>query len=354
MVKKLFFELLQVSLGTRSQLSWKPNDAQWMLLLDVAQLQSVDTVLLGGLEKLPAEQRPQIHVLLEWIGMALTVEASSNLQVERAKVLSTKVSSVGFDNSILKGIAVARYYSQPLRRRSGDIDLWVNGRRKDVMMWLRSQYEVDHILWHTVNVGAFEDMPVEIHFHPAWLHNPFRNYRLQRWFRQMAGEKYKTVEGYNVMPVEFDVVYSLVHSFRHYLAEGLNMRYVCDYYYILKMCRAEGVHTNGSVEVIKSIGLSRFAGAMTYVLWKACGMNENHLLCKPDDKEGRFLLREIMREEQQNETVSRSCKRYWTMGVHYPGEVLWVYPWRVWHCGWRLTHKIYLLLGKRYESYTSD
>ena len=357
----LFFELMQVALGTRDKLSRVPSAAQWLTLLDEAQSQGVDAVMLGGIERLLKEQRPQINELLEWIGAAQMVEAMSSMQVRRARELSAKVQSVGFENCVLKGVAVAKYYPQPLRRVCGDIDLWVCGRRKAVMKWLLSQYEVSHILWHTVNVNAFDDVAVEIHFHPAWLHNPFRNYRLQCWFGKMAGTRHETEEGFNVMPVEFDVVYSLVHSFRHFLAEGLEMRHVCDYFYILKKIHTENIETKEQreqsqisfdlcrvateedksqiVTTLRRLGMMKFAGAMMYVLREACGMSSEWLLCKPNEKEGKFLLREIMRGGPQEETESRSFKRYWTMGKHYPSEVLWVYPWRAWHLCWRLRHK---------------
>ena len=360
----MFFELLQVALGIRDKLSRVPSAAQWLSLLDEAQSQGVDAVMLGGIERLPKEQRPLINELLEWIGAAQMVEAMSSMQVRRARELSAKVQSVGFENCVLKGVAVAKYYPQPLRRVCGDIDLWVSGRRKAVMRWLLSQYEVSHILWHTVNVNAFEDVAVEIHFHPAWLHNPFCNCHLQSWFRQMAGTRHETEEGFNVMPVEFDVVYSLVHSFRHFLAEGLEMRHVCDYFYILKkihtestestetkeqreqspisfdLCRvATEVDKSQIVTTLRRLGMMKFAGAMMYVLREACGMPSEWLLCKPNEKEGKFLLCEIMRGRQQEVTGGRSFKRYWTMGKHYPSEVLWVYPWRAWHWCWRLCHK---------------
>lgn len=335
----MFFELLQVALGTRDKLSRVPSAAEWLTLLDEAQSQGVDAVMLGGIERLPKEQRPLINELLEWIGTAQIVEAMSRMQVRRARELSAMVRDVGFESCVLKGVAVARYYPQPLRRVCGDIDLWVSGRRKDVMAWLCSKYLINKVVWHHVNVAFFEDVAVEVHFHPAWLYNPFRNYRLQRWFRQMAGEKYGTEEGYNVMPVEFDAVYSLVHSFRHFLAEGLEMRHVCDYFHILKRIYTVSTETSEIVATLRRLGMMKFAGAMMYVLREACGMPSEWLLCKPDEKEGKFLLREIMRGGQLEDTGSRSFKRYWTMVKHYPSEVLWVYPWRVWHRCWRLFHR---------------
>ena len=47
---------------------------------------------------------------------------------------------------ILKGSAVARYYPQPLRRSSGDIDVWLDGGRKKIYDFARA-YDKDGMLY---------------------------------------------------------------------------------------------------------------------------------------------------------------------------------------------------------------
>ena len=345
----LFFELLQLSVGTRDRMTRVPNDTQWEALFSEANRQAVTGVLLDGLERLVDEQRPPLELFLRWIGTVQNIEAKSIIQDNCTKDLVAKVSTAGFENYVLKGVAVARYYPHPLRRQSCDVDLWTKGCRKDIMVWLLSKWEVGHILWHTVNVNFYENVPVEIHFHPAWLYNPVHNLRLQRWFDYDIWNLHKdwSVGGANrddrlrFMPVEFDVVYSLVHSFRHFLSEGLNMRQVCDYYYILRRCHLEKVDLTKSTVFIKSIGLSRFAAAIMYVLCEAFGMPEKMLLCTPNEKAGRFLLNEIV--ASCNCTLGVSCidriKRFNVLLRYYASEVLWMFPWKVWHWFWRMTNK---------------
>jgi hypothetical protein len=38
----------------------------------------------------------------------------------------------GFACSLLKGAAVGRYYPNPNRRQSGDVDVWLDGGRSDI------------------------------------------------------------------------------------------------------------------------------------------------------------------------------------------------------------------------------
>ena len=87
--------------------------------------------------------------------------------------------------------------------------------------------------------------------------------------------------------------------------------------------------------------IERFAGAMMSVRQKMCGAPAELLLCEPDEKEGKFLLNEIMAagnfgHQRKGEALQRnSVKRFWVMAKHYPSEVLWMVPWKMWHKCWR-------------------
>lgn len=358
-----FLELLQVSLGTRDRLSQVPSDAQWETLFEESSRQAVTGVLLSGIERLPQEQRPPIDLLLEWIGEVLITEETNKLHQKRARELTAKFLGFGFRSCVLKGVGTGLLYPQPLRRQCGDIDIWVGGRRKDVMAWLRSQCEIGHREWHHAEAMLFEDVSVEVHFHPIWLYNPWYNRRLQRWFRekkaeQMVGnnEFHEFHElGFNYPTAEFNVVYSLVHTFHHLMDEGVGMRQVVDYYYVVRKLKTDSgeLKIKEAAETIQSIGLNKFLGAMMYVLKEACGAAEGMLLCKPNDKAGKYLLEEIMLAGnfgQYDERIVRpedeglvhrnvrKFRRQLRFLKYYPGEVLCAPLWKTWHWCWRLCH----------------
>lgn len=356
-----FFELLQVSLGTRDRLSRVPSDAQWETLFEESFRQAVTGVLLTGIERLPQELRPPIDLKLEWIGEVHITEETNKLHQRRAKELATKFLSAGFRSCVLKGVGTGLLYSHPLRRQCGDIDIWVGGRRKDVMAWLRTQCEIGHREWHHVEAMLFEDVSVEVHFHPIWLYNPWYNRRLQRWFRekkeeQMVEQNNEFHEyGFNCPTTEFNVVYSLVHVFHHLMDEGIGIRQVVDYYYVLRKLKMDNgeLKIKEASETIKSIGLYKFLGAMMYVLKEACGAAEEILLCKPNEEAGKYLLDEIMLAgnfgqyderivRPENEGLVhrnvRKFRRQLRFLKYYPGEVLCAPLWKTWHKGWRLGH----------------
>ena len=340
--KALFFELLQISLGNREKLSRVPNVQEWIGLLNEAQRQTIVGILFDGLEKIPKEQLPPKEILLQWIGLAQVAEASFDLQVERVKELTRKFKDAGYKTCVLKGLSAAARYPNPKRRECGDIDFWARGNRGELMTWLRSQCKVDHVVWHHVEAKFFENVPVEVHFHPIWLYNPRHNAALQKWFAkqgQVLFYQQVNEQGFIGTSAEFDAVYQLAHCFHHLLEEGLGLRHVIDYYLVLNNLTLEA--RIEAFSTIQKIGLEKFATAMMWVLKEVCGMPNDELICETNDLEGKFLLDEIITggnfgKTRQDGKSRNTLSRWWMMVKHYPDEVLFMYPWKLWHKCWRM------------------
>ena len=213
-----------------------PFDKEWIGLLSEAKRQAVVGVLTDGLAKLPQEQRPRPEIILQWLGLAQITEDTYMLHVERAKELTKRFAERGFKTCVLKGIGTAQCYPNPARRQCGDIDLWVDGSEKELLEWLRSQCKVGKLSWLHADAGFFEDVQVEVHFHPSWLYSPISNKRLQHWFERNKDAQMVVNRdlGIAYSSVRFNAVFSLVHAFHHLMEEGVGMRHVIDYYYILK------------------------------------------------------------------------------------------------------------------------
>ena len=337
----LFLELLQISLGNRVSLSKIPSRKEWLYLLDIAQQQAIVGVLVNGIDKLPKEQIPEQEVLLQWIGVSQMIAVTYHNYYQRSRELTALFEEVGFRSCVLKGIVLAQLYPDPSSRQCGDIDLWIEGDRRKIMSWLRSKYQLNHVVWHNVSVQIFNDVPVEVHFHPGWLYNPFHNFKLQQWFEREKANILRNVNktlGVSVPSVEFNAVYSLVHSYRHLIAEGVGLRYVVDYYFILRV-----LSTDKRTEVLfllRQFGLIKFARGLMWILQNVCRMPTDYLLCEPDEREGRFLVRVILQggnfgHYRKDNLKYNNLVRWLVMFKHYPNEVLWIIPWKIWHRCWR-------------------
>lgn len=346
-MRELFFELLQVSLGTRDALSRVPSVGEWEALLAEAKRQAVVSVMLGGQDRLSQEIRPPKYVLLKWIAYTQMVENGILLHRQRAREVTELFEKEEYKTCILKGLSAAAYYPDPLRRQCGDIDLWAlpspNGdiRRKEIMRWLCGQYRIEKVLYHHAHVEVFPDVSVEAHFHPSWLYNPFHNAVLQRWLvtqGKLLNDSPKGEHGYVETPAAFDAVYLLVHAFHHVMESGVGIRHMVDIFYVMKRaCREE---KEEAYDTLCSFGMRGFVTAVMYVLQEACGFSLDEMLCAPNEKEGRFLLEEVLAsgnfgQARRDGLVRNTLGRWLLLVRHYPSEVLWMLPWKVWHWGWR-------------------
>ena len=143
----------------------------------------------------------------------------------------------------------------------------------------------------------------------------------------------------------FNRVYILVHIYRHLFHEGQ----LLDYYYVLHQGFTEEERAE-TMRTLRSLKMERFTAAVMWVLQEVYGMDGRYLLTTPNEREGRFLLNEIMLagnfghydERLQHERGEsalhwglRKVKRNFRFVRSYPSEVLWSPLFKLWHWWWR-------------------
>jgi len=359
--EQLFFELIQVAIRHCSSLSRNPSDNEWGALFDLADKHAVAGVAFAALEELVKQnQKPPTEILLEWIGLSEQIKNRNNIVNHRSKELEKLFVDKGFRCCVLKGQGTALYYNTPELRQSGDIDLWVTKEgqcktdevRREVLQFAKTHgYQIDQIDIKHSDIAFFEDVPVEIHFMPSWMFNPIRYRKLQYFFREQADGQFSNHEpqvGFTHTTAGFDVVFSLVHIYRHVFEEGVGLRQLLDYYFILQHTSLE--ERKKAFDVLKALGMSSFAGGVMYVLQKCFLLDSEFLLCEVNVKHGKFLLSEILLAGNFGQFDSRytfqskekrfvngflQLKRNLRFLCYYPSEVLWSPFWKLWHWCWR-------------------
>ena len=362
MENSAFIELLQISIGSRNRLTRVPTIKDWMQIFQCAQQQAIEGVMMEGLEKLPREQLPPKSILLQWIGLMEIIQMQGRKMNEECLNLEKMFSTAGFKTCILKGQGNALLYPNPLARHCGDIDIWVMpnvgwGVRKTVD-YLVSKCGMDklHVVYHHSEFPILNDVEVEVHWRPSWRSNPVYNSRMQKWFKKMAEMQFNNVDetsGMHVPTLDFNVVYLLQHMFLHVMQEGLGLRQVVDYYYLLRKVYTSRLMNQENKEkllkVIKYLGLYEFAGAMMYVLQEALALEGKYLIVPVDKQRGNFLLKEILlagnfgKFDVRNESLYKQrgtvrslyqLKRKFRFVKDYPAEVL-SGVFQVYHVIWR-------------------
>ena len=369
-----FIELLQVALGTREKMSRVLDVREWMDLLDEASKQALVGVMLCGVERLPVEQLPpKKAILMQWIGLAQMIEFKNQYTTKACVNVCRQFEKNGFKTCVLKGQANHRYYPEEMRKRRscGDVDVWVVPNEcsknpvKKVLNYVKGKYGLTGLCWLHCNFNEGE-VPVEVHFHPSYMNEPCKNRKFLQLFEFRRCVVLGEVDGevLPVMRVNMDVIFQMSHIYRHLLDEGVGMRQIVDYYYVLRRYREEcfsqgdassHVFVDDSlIQVIRNLGMMRFATALMWVLHTVCCMPLCDLLCNPSEKEGRFLLEEIITSgnfgqadprmaELNTSSVSkrrisqawRRFKRNMRFLTFYPEEVVWEPFARLFHFTWK-------------------
>lgn len=355
-------------MGTRDGLSRVPTAREWEELYEEAGKQAIVGLLLTGLESLPAEQLPPLDLKLQWIGEVQMIEEQNRVMSKACREVVEQFEKDGFWCCVLKGQANLRYYPEEMRmRRScGDIDIWTvpkekgRGNKEDVkgvLEYIEKNHELTGLCWLHCNYNHSEEVPVEVHFRPSFMNEPCKNRRFLRHFANIDRCVIREVVDGVELPVlkeEEDVIYQMNHIYRHLIDEGVGLRQIVDYYFVLRTAQHKGLQLDGLMEEIDRLGMKRFAGALMYVLNEVCGMEREYLLCEPNEKDGNFLVSEIMTAgnfgqadprmgalntknvlHRRLSQAWRRFKRNMRFLTSYPGEVIWEPVARVEHFAWK-------------------
>lgn len=349
----LFFELLQIALGNRERLSVVPSAEEWTEIYAESERQAVTGILLHGIEKLPAEQRPAKVFLLQWIGVGEIIKQQNSLLNGRCKELTSNLSAAGLYSTILKGQGIAQCYPESLQklRQPGDIDVYVDCGLRKALEYAESlgQKNVEWDYKH-LHLKVWDDTEVELHYHVEVLLNLWKNRKLQKWFAAHTEQLYGHTDSTDLITpaVEFNVFYILLHIYRHFLYEGVGFRQVIDYYYVLRTVQGSRFKVQEYVNAVGEFGMVKFAKGLMWVMHEALGMSREWMLWEPDEKEGRYILEQVMlggnfghHDERLKHSGGKlgAVKAILTHNIHllthYPSDVIWAPVWIVWHKLWK-------------------
>ena len=418
MMHQLFFELLKTAIGQRKVLSAVPSAKEWEAIYGLLSKHTLLGIGFVAIQKLPEEQWPPKMLVLKWTSVATAISHQNKTLNEECKSLCEEFRHDGVASVVIKGQSNLQNYPEELRwyRTPGDIDLWCQARNgveigemvngeviksefhgiAGVIEYCK-QYERCRgrdIPWHRVlyyhcELKSDNGIAIEPHYRISYLHSPVRNHRLQKWFKNQFDVclQNKCQLGFPVLTSSVNVVYQLVHLYRHVFEGGIGLRQLMDYYFALRVwhndvmeCKdlqSQGMWSEGLgtavmskeevIAVLRSFGMKKFASAVMYVLHEVFSMPKRQLitderllitdgpwlLCEPNEREGRILLEEIMKggnfgqydergKEFKNGGMVKhgvwKLKRVMRLVRSYPEEALWEPVFRVYHLGWRMVN----------------
>ena len=376
--QKIFFDFLRFCIGSAKEIPDSLKEADWKELYSIAKKQALLGVLLHGIKRLPKELAPEQKLLMPWMVMAEMIRKQNIRLFQDSVKVCQNFENEGFANCILKGQGNALLYPDSYMRTSGDIDIYLSGGRKKIMKYVDQVCPNQVMRYHHVDFPVMKTA-IEVHFTPSYMFCPIHNRRMQKWFKEVMGEQcahwVSLPDGYGEIYVptpSFNVIYILSHLYRHIFTEGIGLRQLLDYYFVLvkwhtdltnltdsKKSLPQMTQINTDLDALrhelKYLGLWKFAQAVMFVMKEVFGLLEDRMIAPTDEKEGRFLLDEIMRggnfgqyDDRMGSKVGESkIHRYFRMNLrnlrfvkHYPKEALSEPLFRTWFAIWKKIHGI--------------
>ena len=409
-MNELLFELIRVALGNADRLSHIPKPNEWQKLYDMAKKQSLVGICFAGVQKTLSNsplkgEGPSVigmpkMLYLTWLGMAAKIQQRNEVMNGKTKEALEFFREKGFPCQVLKGQGIAALYrvgsngskalngssgsseqssgsnsanlEQPkalnnlngsqsiepeerdlsLLRQSGDIDVWAAGGREKIYHLSREVLgKITGANYHHIHFPMWEDPEIELHIYPSFLSSPYRNWQLHKFCKLNEPKD----DGQEFPSAAFNLVFIMLHCYRHLCGHGVGMRQVMDYFFVLRTVPEVSESSNGSkVETLKwckKLGMGRFAPALMWVMKEVFGLDDECLLCEPNEKEGRFLLNEIMNTGNMGHGETRfqwgqksawgrfvaAQRRNLHLATHYPHEVLWSPIFNIWRFFWLKT-----------------
>lgn len=305
-------KLLRLSLGTSHELPDPLSSAEWQSIYEQMKHMRLGGVVFSAIETLPKELLPPRKLMMGWYLHTELIIKRNQLINSEAVRLTQLFEKDGLRTVIMKGPANARLYPDPMRRNTGDIDIWVEGGIDMVVGYLREKGVTtwNHLDYHHVQLKRNDKgVIVEVHFRPSsGNYNPITNHRIQAYLENELKAQSLLYNGFYVPSKKFDLVMQLAHIQRHFLGGDVSMRQLVDYFFLLQSSTEEERHDVSAQ--LRRLGLKRVGGAVMWILVHVMLLDEQLILTEMDEKRGRWMLDDTLRMKTENEKDVSVIKQF--------------------------------------------
>lgn len=297
-----FFELLRSGLwGSSIDSKLFTKNTDWLLIYDLSKKQAVLGNVLDGINMLPPNLRPPRLLYIKWCAEVIQIEDENHkLNKEIIKLFKLLIDN-GISPILMKGQGIASNYKNPFHRISGDIDVFTGKQNYDKANKLLSlegkvleKWSPIHLMfnWHGVSV--------ENHRLLAKMASPINNLKLNKlieeWFiperlSDIEIEDYKIT----VPPIDFDVVFILLHAVIHLMGYGVGLRQIIDWTLLLYN-KKDQIDSEVVKSLLKKLGLIKAARIFGVLAVKYIGLPKEYLIIPysySDEKLAEKLLDDI-------------------------------------------------------------
>lgn len=277
-----FLELLKVGLwGTAvHEEAFRDDDIDWERVVELARQQTVVGLVGEAMSQLSRGVMPR-PLYLQVLREVMEVEEENKRMNALIPILFRTLDQLGVRSWLLKGQGVAQCYGNPLRRVSGDIDVFFphdgdyEKAREDFLRHLKAEdVHNDNDTTKTLEFD-YKGIYIELHGHIVPEVNRRSNKNFPVFQKACLTEDVEQWNGAALPPVRFNPVFIFMHMVRHYFGGGIGLRQVCDWMRYVYVHHGE-MEAEQLKEDLKMTGL--------YRLWQAFGCMAVDLLGCPEER----------------------------------------------------------------------
>lgn len=274
-----------------------PHISNWREVYDFCDKQKIT----GVCEPTRFDVHVDEDVLLDWLALFYSLRKNSDILNHRIADLFQILHRDGIPCCLLKGQGNALMYPDPLMRIPGDIDIWIDKDKRELDDYFIQHFPDAKQSFKHLKVW-YEGTPVDAHDTPLKLYHPKHNKYLQEWILSQKEEQFAHQAALygtdTLIPVPtpvFNAVYQMGHIMIHLLDEGVGLRHIIDYYYVLKnLDTITETEKQRIRDVWRKLGMLKLATGIMWIEQEVLEIPRNLLLVSPDEKRGRLLLEDIL------------------------------------------------------------
>lgn len=373
----LFYEILQISLGTRTALTSMPTTQEWEEIYREADRQCLMGVIFTGVEKVVKNAGGVTNTTISpdffasWYSCINKIEEKNHEINKKCAWLQQWLSRGGFSSCILKGQGNAMLYPYPLRRNPGDIDIWMwmkkfddrqpgtyygSQNRYEIIRWVQKKMDGKYaeVAYHHIQMEPLDGTEVEAHYWPTNVFNYFHERHFEHWcedehLRQMNNWK-DMPDGdgrISVPTTDFNLLFQLIHIMRHFFHDGIGLRHIVDYYWLLQ---SKDIDYTDFDRKLTRYGLKSVLSGVLWILKVKLSMDISNVPFSANEKVGKVMLKEIERGGNLGHDDTGIVKWrnnnklylfFWRLSRNIrfyricPMEVLWAAPFRLYQWMWK-------------------
>lgn len=262
----LFFHLLRAAIGTEPYLERPLTSDEWRAMYRDCVVQGVTAVVFDFVKTLPKSEAPDMALLMEWLAATTGVEQTMRRMQIKAEEFAEEMGKREIPVVVLKGMAFAQFYPNPLHREYGDLDCYMMGKKEEgdkITVELggameEAGYKHSHL--------SYKGLTIENHRFFTDFDNTLTGILTEQVLDELMQEEHTNIGNSKLRcpSANFNALFLLKHAQGHFIDEGIRIRHVLDWALFLK-AKQDEVEWSRMLTILETTLTARFASVMTAI-----------------------------------------------------------------------------------------